>query len=79
MSKLKNSLKTLGSIAAIGGLVAASPVAAVAQMNNPCAPRGSKSSRPCAPKTKGANPCAAKSQSANPCAPKSASPCAPKR
>ncbi len=79
MSKLKNSLKTLGSIAAIGGLVAASPLAAVAQMNNPCAPRGSKAANPCAPKSKAANPRAAKSRSANPCAPKNANPCAPKR
>lgn len=67
MTTLKKSLQTLGAIAAVGGMIAATPVPAAAQGSNPCAPK-SKSSNPCAPKAKKAgNPCAAKS---NPCAAK---------
>lgn len=67
MTTLKKSLQTLGAIAAVGGMVAATPVPAAAQGANPCAPK-SKSSNPCAPKGKKmANPCAPKG---NPCAPK---------
>jgi hypothetical protein len=67
MTTLKKSLQTLGAIAAVGGMIAATPVPAAAQGSNPCAPK-SKSSNPCAPKgQKAANPCAPKG---NPCAPK---------
>ena len=76
MSTLKKSLQTLGSIAAIGGLVAATPVPAAAQTSNLCAPKARKAANPCKAKTKKAtNPC--KSNTANPCAPKT-NPCAPK-
>lgn len=68
MSTLKKSLQTLGAIAAVTGMVAATPVPAAAG-SNPCAPKHKSAKRaanpckanPCAPK---ANPCAAK----NPCA-----------
>lgn len=79
MSTLRKSLQTLGSIAAIGGLVVGTALPSSAQRANPCAPRGSN---PCAPnskknaKKKGANPCAPRA--GNPCAPK-ANPCAPRR
>jgi hypothetical protein len=78
MSTLKKSLLTLGAIAAIGGLVAATPLPALAQTANPCAPNASSTS---APKAKAANPCAPKAKTANPCAPKAkaANPCAPKK
>ncbi len=77
MTALRKSLQTLASIAAIGGLVAASPLPASAQ-GNPCAPRARKASNPCRAKAKrAANPCAAKA--ANPCAAKAANPCAPRR
>ncbi len=67
MTPLKKSLQTLGAIAAVSGMIAATPVPAAAQGSNPCAPK-SKSSNPCAPKAKkAANPCAAKG---NPCAAK---------
>ncbi len=49
MTTLKKSLQTLSAIAAVGGMVAATPVPAAAQGANPCAPK-SKSSNPCAPK-----------------------------
>lgn len=75
MTPLKKSLRTLGSIAALGGLVAAAPLPALAQMANPCAPKSQAAKN--AMKGKAANPCAAKP--ANPCAPKAANPCAPKR
>ena len=39
MTTLKKSLQTLGSIAAVGGLLAAVPLPAVAQKANPCAPK----------------------------------------
>lgn len=69
MATLKKSLQTLGSIAAIGGLIAAAPLPAAAQAGNPCAPKSGKMANPCAPKAKkAANPCAAKA--GNPCAPK---------
>ncbi len=67
MSMLKKSLLTLGSIAALG-MIVAMPLPASAQAKNPCAPKASKAANPCAPKAKAANPCAAKA--ANPCAPK---------
>jgi hypothetical protein len=70
VSTLKKSLQTLGSIVALGGLMAASPLPAVAQTASPCAPKGTKAANPCAPKS---------SKAANPCAPKSANPCAPKK
>ncbi|MDE1935983.1 hypothetical protein [Bradyrhizobium sp.] len=72
MPSLKKSLQTLGSIAAVGGIIAATPVPAAAQGANPCAPKG-KMANPC--KGKAANPCAAKG---NPCAAKG-NPCAPKK
>lgn len=77
MSALKNSLKTLGAITAISGLVAAVPVASHAQ-TNPCAPAARRGCKPCAPKAqKAGNPCAPAAKKAkNPCA---ANPCAPKR
>jgi len=79
MSTLKKSLQTLSSIAAIGGLVAATPLPASAQSANPCAPKRSKSMNPCAPKSgKAMNPCAPKN-AGSPCAPKMANPCAPKK
>jgi hypothetical protein len=56
MTALKKSLQTLGSIVAVGGMLAAAPLPAVAQQTNPCAP-------------KAANPCAGKKKAANPCAP----------
>lgn len=62
MSSLKKSLQVLASVAAIGGLVAAT-AAPVAAQTNPCAPAASRN--PCAAK-KG-NPCAAKA-AVNPCA-----------
>ena len=56
MTALRKSLQTLASIAAIGGLVAASPLPASAQ-GNPCAPRARKASNPCRAKAKrAANP-----------------------
>lgn len=65
MPTLKKTLQTVGSIAAIGGLIAATPVPAAAQGSNPCAAKP-RSSNPCAAKGKrSANPCAAKG---NPCA-----------
>jgi hypothetical protein len=72
MSTLKKSLQTLGSIAAIGGLVAATPLSASAQASNPCAPKAGKAMNPCAPKAKKAsNPCAPSAKkAANPCAAK---------
>ena len=77
MTTLKKSLQTLGSIAAIGGLIAATPAPAVAQTSNPCAPKAGKSGNPCKAKTKkAANPCKAKT--ANPCAAKN-NPCAAKK
>jgi hypothetical protein len=69
MTTLKKSLQTLGSIAAVGGMLAAVPLPAVAQKANPCAP-----------KAKAANPCAGKKaakKAAHPCKP--ANPCAPKK
>jgi hypothetical protein len=67
MTTLKRSLATLGSIAAVGGMLAA-PLPAAAQKANPCAP---KAANPCAGKKaakakKAANPC----KPANPCAAK---------
>jgi hypothetical protein len=50
MTALKKSLQTLGSIAAVGGMLAAAPLPAVAQQTNPCAP---KAANPCAGKKKG--------------------------
>ena len=58
MTSLKKSLQTLGSMAAVGGMLAAAPLPAVAQQTNPCAP-----------KAKAANPCAGKKKAAHPCAP----------
>ena len=49
MSILKKSLQTLGSIAALG-VVAATPLPALAQSTNPCAPKAGKAMNPCAPK-----------------------------
>lgn len=67
MPTLKKTLQTLGSIAAVAGMIAATPVPAAAQGSNPCAPKA-KASNPCGPKAKKpSNPCAAK---ANPCAAK---------
>jgi len=74
MTSLKKSLATLGSIAAVGGVLAATPLPAAAQRANPCAPKA-KAANPCAGK-KAANPCAPKN-AANPCAP--ANPCAGKK
>lgn len=78
MSTLKKSLQTLGSIAMIGGLVAATPIAASAQ-SHPCAPRAGATANPCAPKAKKmSNPCKPSAKkTANPCA--AANPCAPKK
>jgi hypothetical protein len=80
MSILKKSLQTLGSIAALG-VVAATPLPALAQSTNPCAPKAGKAMNPCAPKAakaKAANPCAPAAKKAmNPCA--AANPCAPKK
>jgi len=76
MTTLKKSLQTLGSIAAVGGMLAAAPLPATAQTANPCAPKA-KAANPCAGK-KAANPCApAAKKGANPCKP--ANPCAPKK
>jgi hypothetical protein len=75
VTTLKKSLATLGSIAAVGGMLAA-PLPAAAQKANPCAPKA-KAANPCAGK-KAATPCApAASKAANPCKP--ANPCAPKK
>lgn len=75
MTKFKKSLQILGSAALVSGFIAATPVSAMAQAANPCAPKA-KSETP-TPKAKAANPCAAKP--ANPCAPKAGNPCAPKK
>jgi hypothetical protein len=81
MTTLKKSLQTLGWIVAVGGMLAAAPLPAVAQQTNPCAPKA-KAANPCAGK-KAANPCApaakkaAKKKAANPCKP--ANPCAAKK
>jgi hypothetical protein len=76
MTSLKKSLQTLGSIAAVGGMLAAAPLPAAAQTANPCAPKA-KAANPCAGK-KAANPCGpAAKKAANPCKP--ANPCAPKK
>jgi len=76
MTALKKSLRTLGSIAAVGGMLAATPLPATAQKANPCAPKA-KAANPCAGK-KAANPCAPGARNAtNPCKP--ANPCAPKK
>jgi hypothetical protein len=76
MTTLKKSLQTLGSIAAVGGMLAAVPLQAVAQKANPCAPKA-KAANPCAGK-KAANPCAPAAKNVgNPCKP--ANPCAPKK
>ena len=75
MTQLKKSLQVLGSAALVGGFIAATPLSAMAQAGNPCAP-GAKITAP-TPKEKAANPCAAKP--ANPCAPKVGNPCAPKK
>ena len=75
MTTLKKTLQVLGSAALVGGFIAVTPVSAIAQGANPCAP-GAKITAP-TPKMKAANPCAAKP--ANPCAPKAANPCAPKK
>jgi hypothetical protein len=80
MSTLKKSLQTLGSIAAVGGMIAATPLPAAAQATNPCAPKAGRTANPCAPnaKKKAANPCApAAKKGANPCG--AANPCAPKK
>lgn len=70
MATLRKSLQTLSAIAAVGGMIAASPVPAGAQGSNPCAPKSGKMANPCAPKDKKAS---------NPCAPKSGNPCAAKK
>ncbi len=70
MATLKKSLQTLGSIAAVSGMIAAAPLPAIAQTGSPCAPKSGKMANPCAPKAK---------KVANPCAPKSGNPCAPKK
>ncbi len=64
MPTLKKSLQTLGAIAAVAGMVAATQVSAAAG-SNPCAPRHKSAKRAANPCK--ANPCAAK---ANPCAAK---------
>jgi hypothetical protein len=75
MTTLKKSLQILGSIAAVGGMLAAA-LPAAAQTANPCAPKA-KAANPCAGK-KAANPCApGAKKAANPCKP--ANPCAPKK
>jgi hypothetical protein len=51
MATLKKSLQTLGSIAAISGMIAAAPVPAAAGGANPCAPKSGQAANPCAPKT----------------------------
>ena len=77
MTTLKKSLQTLGSIAAVGGMLAAAPLPAVAQQTNPCAPKA-KAANPCAGKKKAAHPCAPRAKKgANPCKP--AIPCAAKK
>lgn len=78
MVNLKKALQTLASVAAVGGMIAAAPLPAMAQGANPCAPKSGKAANPCAPKsTKAMNPCAPKA--GNPCAPKAGNPCAPKK
>ena len=42
MTTLKKSLQTLGAIAAVSSMIAATPVPAPAQGANPCAPRASR-------------------------------------
>jgi hypothetical protein len=75
MTTLKKSLVTLGSIAAVGGMLAATPLPAAAQKANPCAPKAKAAT--CAGK-KAANPCASGAKNAaNPCKP--ANPCATKK
>ncbi len=77
MTPLKKSLRTLSSIAALGGLIAVAPLPAAAQTSNPCAPKARKGANPCAPSAKKKNPCAPRAtRAANPCAP--TNPCAPK-
>ena len=76
MSTLKKSLQTLASIAALGSMIAATPLPASAQGSNPCAPKARKAANPCVPKAKKA-PAAKKASKANPCA--AANPCAPKK
>ena len=74
MSSLKKSLQILGSVAAVGGMMAATAAPALAQAANPCAAKTTKN--PCGAKA-AVNPCAAKG---NPCAAKaSANPCAAKK
>jgi hypothetical protein len=76
MTTLKKSLQALGSIAAVGGMLAAASLPAAGQTANPCAPKA-KAANPCAGK-KAAKPCApAGKKAANPCKP--ANPCAPKK
>ena len=70
MTRLRKSIQTLSSIAAVGGMIAAAPAPAMAQAGNPCAPKSGSMANPCAPKDKKANPCAPKSGIAHPCAPK---------
>jgi hypothetical protein len=79
MTTLKKSLQTLGSIAAVGGILAATPLPAVAQKTNPCAPKA-KAANPCAPNAKTTvKPCSPAGKTvANPCKP-AANPSAPKR
>ena len=76
MTMFKQSLLVIGSAIAVAGLIAATPIPAMAQTANPCAPKAAATKSGDA-KTKAANPCAAKP--ANPCAPKAANPCAPKK
>jgi hypothetical protein len=76
MSTLKRSLQTLGSIAAVSGMIAVTPLPAAAQATNPCAPKADKAMNPCAPKAKKASKASAK-KTVNPCA--AANPCAPKK
>ena len=71
MSTLKKSLQTLGAIAAISGVLAATPLSGSMAQANPCAPKAKKASD----NKKAANPCAA---AKNPCA-AAKNPCAPKR
>ncbi len=71
MNTLHKSLLSLAAAIAVGGLVSAIPVTAMAQAANPCAPKAESTVKPDA---KAGNPCAAK-----PAAPKAANPCAPKK
>ena len=63
MTSLKDSLKVLGSIVAVSGMLAAMP-ATSAYAANPCGPKAKKVSKT---HKKAGNPCGANPCAANPC------------